>query len=177
MYFTSHYTSPLGGITLASDGQALTGLWFDGQKYFADTLPSEHTEAELPVFEQTGRWLDRYFAGQMPDFTPTLRLLGSPFRLAVWEILCQIPYGSVTTYGEIAARLAKQRGVPRMSAQAVGGAVGHNPVSLIVPCHRVVGSGGSLTGYAGGVEKKAALLRLENVDMACLSIPKRGTAL
>lgn len=177
MYFTSHYTSPLGGITLASDGQALTGLWFDGQKYFADTLPSEHTEAELPVFEQTGRWLDRYFAGKTSDFTPTLRLLGSPFRLAVWEILYQIPYGSVMTYGEIAARLAKQRGVPRMSAQAVGGAVGHNPVSLIVPCHRVVGSGGSLTGYAGGVEKKAALLRLENVDMARLSIPKRGTAL
>ena len=170
MYFTSHYTSPLGGITLASDGQALTGLWFDGQKYFADTLPSKH-------FEQTWRWLNRYFAGKMPDFTPTLRLLGSPFRLAVWEILCQIPYGSMTTYGEIAARLAKQRGVPRMSAQAVGGAVGHNPVSLIVPCHRVVGSGGSLTGYAGGVEKKAALLRLENVDMARLSVPKRGTAL
>lgn len=177
MYFTSHYTSPLGGITLASDGQALTGLWFDGQKYFADTLPLEHTEADLPVFEQTGRWLDRYFAGKTSDFTPTLRLLGSPFRLAVWEILCQLPYGSVTTYGEIAARLAKQRGVPRMSAQAVGGAVGHNPVSLIVPCHRVVGSGGSLTGYAGGVERKAALLRLENVDMARLSIPKRGTAL
>ena len=177
MYFTSHYTSPLGGITLASDGQALTGLWFDGQKYFADTQPLEHTEADLPVFEQTGRWLDRYFAGKIPDFTPTLRLLGSPFRLAVWEILCQLPYGSVTTYGEIAARLAKQRGVPRMSAQAVGGAVGHNPVSLIVPCHRVVGSGGSLTGYAGGVERKAALLRLENVDMARLSIPKRGTAL
>lgn len=177
MQFIHHTASPLGGITLASDGERLTGLWFDGQKYFAEGLPAAHTEAELPVFVQTRRWLAQYFAGQNPDFTPPLALHGSPFRLAVWELLQQIPYGCVVTYGELAARLAERRGVPRISAQAVGGAVGHNPVSVIVPCHRVVGSSGSLTGYAGGIGKKAALLQLEGVDMGRLFVPARGSAL
>ena len=114
------------------------------------------------MFEETKKWLDIYFDGKEPDFTPRLHLQGSPFRMEVWEILLKIPYGKTTTYKEIAERVAAQRGIPSMSAQAVGGAVGHNPVSIIVPCHRILGTDGSLTGYAGGVEKKKSLLSLEN---------------
>ena len=161
MDYTHHVDSPLGGITLAGDGQALTGLWFDGQKYFADTLSEQHEEKTLAVFEQTERWLSIYFSGRIPDFTPPLRLKGTPFREEVWRILLTIPYGQTVTYGEIAAILASRRGLAGMSAQAVGGAVGHNPISLIVPCHRVVGADGALTGYAGGLEKKRWLLELE----------------
>ena len=158
-----HYASPLGGITLASDGEALTGLWFDGQKYFADTLQEEYKEKPLPVFQEADRWLDIYFSGNVPDFTPKLRLrTTSSFRKAVWDILLTIPYGKTMTYGEIAAIIAKQKGIARMSAQAVGGVVGHNPIALIIPCHRVVGKDGSLTGYAGGIDKKAQLLKLED---------------
>ena len=156
--------SPLGGITLASDGQSLTGLWFDGQKFYARTLDPVHTEKALPVFDETRRWLDTYFSGKAPDFTPPLSLRGTAFQLAVWEILRAIPYGKTMTYGQIAKKLALRAGLPRMSAQAVGGAVDRNPVSVIVPCHRVVGSDGSLTGYAGGLEKKKALLALEGID-------------
>ena len=161
MDYTAHYQSPLGGITLASDGKALTGLWFDGQKYFAATLSREHEEKALPVFAQAERWLDVYFSGRIPDFTPPLRMKTTAFRKSVWEILLSIPYGHTMTYGEIAQRLAAQKGLAGMSAQAVGGAVGHNPISLLIPCHRVVGADGSLTGYAGGVDKKARLLGLE----------------
>ena len=161
MDYTHHVDSPLGSITLASDGQALTGLWFDGQKYFADTLTEQHEEKALAVFEQTEYWLSTYFSGRIPDFTPPLRLKGTPFREEVWRILLTIPYGQTVTYGEIAAILASRRGLAGMSAQAVGGAVGHNPISLIVPCHRVVGADGALTGYAGGLEKKHWLLDLE----------------
>ena len=174
MEYVSHYSSPLGRITLASDGQALTGLWFDGQKYFGDTLGRDCQKKDLPVFAQTRRWLDVYFSGREPDFTPPLRMDGTPFRKAVWEILRTIPYGRTMTYGEIAAKLCEgysdgsgpgagtRPGPPRrMSAQAVGGAVGHNPISIIVPCHRVVGAGGSLTGYAAGLERKEQLLSLE----------------
>ena len=161
MDYTLEYASPLGPVTLASDGEALTGLWFAGQKNDRSTLSDENEQRDLPVFRETARWLDRYFAGDAPDFTPPLKLRGSPFRQAVWEILLTIPRGSVTTYGEIAAHIAAQRGLEHMSAQAVGGAVGHNPVSIIVPCHRVVGADGSLTGYAGGIERKAWLLALE----------------
>ena len=177
MDYTHHYESPLGGITLASDGEALTGLWFDGQKYFADTLDREHTEKVLPVFEQTVRWLDIYFSGRTPDFTPPLSMKTTQFRKAVWEIMLTIPYGKTMTYGEIADRIAKEKGLVRMSAQAVGGAVGHNSISLIIPCHRVVGTNGSLTGYAGGIDKKVKLLTMEKADMTALFIPKRGTAL
>ena len=161
MFYIHHYISPLGGITEASDGSALTGLWFDGQKYFGAGLSGCAEEKMLSVFEQTDRWLDIYFGGSEPDFTPTLSLRGSAFRKDVWEILLAIPYGQTTTYGKIGAILAAKRGLPHMSAQAVGGAVGHNPVSLIVPCHRVTGSDGSLTGYAGGIDKKAFLLDME----------------
>ena len=137
-----HYDSPLGGILLAADEIGLTGLWFDGEKYFADHLPSEHTERETPILVEVKRWLDIYFAGKEPDFLPPLHPIGSAFRQSVWEILLQIPYGKTTTYGEIARQLAEKRKLPRMSAQAVGGAVGHNEISIIIPCHRVVGTNG-----------------------------------
>ena len=162
MDYTHHYVSPLGGITLASDGEYLTGLWFDGQKYFADTLSVQHDEKDLDVFRRTDNWLDIYFSGKEPDFTPPLRMKGTEFRQEVWQILLTIPFGKTMTYGEIAKILADQRGIKSMSAQAVGGAVGHNPISLIIPCHRVLGTNGALTGYAGGLEKKAWLLDMES---------------
>ena len=177
MGYTHHYDSPLGGITLASDGEALIGLWFDGQKYFADVLESKNEEKALPVFDEADRWLDIYFSGKAPNFTPPLNMKTTQFRKAVWEIMLTIPYGQTMTYGEIADRIAREKGLSRMSAQAVGGAVGHNSISLIIPCHRVVGTNGSLTGYAGGVDKKVKLLTMEKADMSSLFIPKRGTAL
>lgn len=157
-----HYHSPIGGITVSGNGREITGLWFDGQKYFGATLPDQYEEKMTPVFEDTEKWLDLYFNGMEPDFTPPLSLETTPFRRAVWEILLAIPYGQTMTYGEIADRIAAQMGLAAMSAQAVGGAVGHNPISLIIPCHRVVGSDGSLTGYAGGIEKKKWLLKMEH---------------
>ncbi len=166
MDYTHHYDSPLGGITLAGNGENLTGLWFDGQKHFADVPETRYVEKELPVFEQADRWLDVYFSGREPDFTPPLRMKATAFRKAVWEILLTIPYGQTMTYGEIAERIAGKTGLARMSARAVGGAVGHNAISLIIPCHRVVGSDGSLTGYAGGIQRKVKLLQLEKVDLS-----------
>ena len=177
MEYIHHYDSPLGGITIASDGKAITGLWFDGQKYFADTLDKDFEEKELPVFEQTDQWLNIYFSGRAPDFTPPLNMKATEFRKAVWEIMLSIPFGQTMTYGEIAARLAKQKGIEKMSAQAVGGAVGHNSISLIIPCHRVVGTNGSLTGYAGGIDKKVKLLEMEGADMNRLFVPGKGKAL
>lgn len=177
MDYTHHYDSPLGGITIASDGNALTGLWFDGQKYYADTLDKDHEEALLPVFEEADRWLDEYFSGKIPDFTPATIVRGSDFRRRVCRILLEIPYGETRTYGDIAQQIAAERGLSKMSAQAVGGAVGRNPISLIIPCHRVVGANGSLTGYGGGIRRKWKLLELEKVDMSELFIPKKGTAL
>ena len=177
MTFLQHYNSPLGGILLAADEIGLTGLWFDGQKYFARDLPAEHVEQNTPILSEAKRWLDIYFTGREPDFTPPLHPIGSVFRQSVWEILLQIPYGQTTTYGEIARQLAAKLGLPRMSAQAVGGAVGHNEVSIIIPCHRVVGTSGSLTGYAGGIDKKVKLLELEHTDMTELFVPEKGAAL
>ena len=177
MIYTCNYNSILGNITLASNGKALTGLWFDGQKYFGDTLPNEYKQKRLPIFDETVQWLDIYFSGKNPDFIPSLFFNTSPFRQAVWEILLSIPYGETMTYGEIADKIARQKGLKKMSAQAVGGAVGHNSISIIVPCHRVVGTNGSLTGYAGGIDKKIKLLELEKANMQNLFIPKKGTAL
>ena len=177
MMYTIHYDSPLGGILLAADEQGLTGLWFDGQKYFARTLSADHREQETPALACAKRWLDLYFIGQEPDFTPPLHPVGSDFQRAVWQLLLQIPYGQTTTYGALAGELARQRGLTHFSAQAVGGAVGHNRVSIIIPCHRVVGSGGSLTGYAGGLENKIKLLTLEGADLSGLYRPTKGTAL
>ena len=157
MDYTHHYDSPLGGITLASDGDAIVGLWFDGQKYYADSLNEQYEEKNLPVFEETVCWLNTYFSGKEPDFTPKLNMRTTAFRKSVWEILLTIPYGQTMTYGQIAEIIAAQSGLQRMSAQAVGGAVGHNSISLIIPCHRVVGADGNLTGYG--------LLRLEKAEI------------
>ncbi len=177
MQYISHYHSPLGDILLAADQIGLTGLWFEGQKYFALYLDKEHEEKEVPVLKQAKEWLDIYFSGKEPDFKLPLHFTGTDFQNEVWEILSAIPYGQTTTYGEIAKQIAAKRGLARMSAQAVGGAVGHNEISIIVPCHRVVGSNGSLTGYAGGIDKKIKLLTLEKVNMDSFFIPKKGTAL
>lgn len=155
MTYTYNYSSPEGEILLAANDNGLTGLWFYGAKYFAAELEDERTEKLTPVLRQTLRWLDTYFSGSEPDFMPPLELHGSDFRRRVWAELEKIPYGETVTYGEIAKKLGVK------SAQAVGGAVGHNPVSIIVPCHRVLGADGSLTGYAGGTDKKARLLELE----------------
>lgn len=177
MTYIYHYHSPLGGITISSNGSEITGLWFDGQKYFGDTLPKDYEEKGLPVFYETKKWLDVYFSGKAPGFTPPLKMNTTTFRKAVWEIMLTIPFGQTMTYGEIADRIARQQGITKMSAQAVGGAVGHNSISLIIPCHRVVGTNGSLTGYAGGIEKKVQLLTMEKTDMSALFVPKKGTAL
>ena len=159
MDYIYHYESPIGMITMASDGETLIGLWFDGQKYFGDSLGEAYEEKMLPIFEQTINWLDIYFSGGIPDFTPALTMRTTEFRKNVWNIMLSIPYGETMTYGEIAKKLQS------MSAQAVGGAVGHNSISLIIPCHRVVGSDGSLTGYAGGIDKKIKLLALEGIKL------------
>lgn len=179
MFYYTAYSSPVGGITLASDGENLAGLWMEGQKYFAGTITEEMTEKEeLPLFYAAKDWLDQYFAGKKPAISLLpLRPSGSEFRQGVWNILCQIPYGEVITYGEIARRMAELSGRKTMSSQAVGGAVGRNPISIIIPCHRVVGKNGSLTGYAGGIDKKIKLLELEGVDMSRLFVPAKGTAL
>ncbi len=179
MIYTLQYHSPIGELLLAEKDGALVGLWMKGQKYFMGAL-QEETEPgdDSPVLKQAGQWLDRYFRREKPLISELpLAPVGSVFRREVWDILCQIPYGQVTTYGEIAQQMAAKRGLERMSAQAVGGAVGHNPISIIIPCHRVVGATGSLTGYAGGIEKKVQLLSLEGVDMEKLFIPTKGTAL
>lgn len=177
MQYITHYQSPVGGILLAADETGLTGLWFDGQKYYADRLDPEHEEKDTPVLAQTKEWLAVYFSGREPLFSPPVHMLGTPFQLSVWKLLQKIPYGKTVTYGEIAKEIAKQKGLSRISAQAVGGAVGHNKISVIIPCHRVVGTNGSLTGYAGGIEKKVKLLTLEKADMRTFFIPKKGTAL
>ncbi len=160
MTYIARYMSPLGAMTLASDGTALTGLWFDGQKHCAAPAGTELGLEELPVFRKTKRWLDAYFAGLSPAEEPPLRFVGTPFQCEVWALLREIPYGGTVSYGALAARLSERTG-RRTSARAVGGAVGRNPISLIVPCHRVVGADGSLVGYAGGVERKRRLLERE----------------
>ena len=212
MDYTAHYQSPLGGITLASNGTALVGLWFDGQKHFAEILDNEYEKREdLPIFNETKKWLDIYFKGYAPDFTPPLlprweklpplkppptgkatgAWASSPagltvgvrpgnqafprqgkgvsgnffFRKRVWEVLLTIPFGHTMTYGDIARIIANEQGVKTMSAQAVGGAVAHNSIAIIIPCHRVVGANGSLTGYAGGIDKKKYLLEMEKASM------------
>ena len=161
MEYISTYASSLGKITMAGDGHYLIGLWFDEQKYFALNLSDDAVKSDLPVFDKTKLWLDQYFNGIKPEFIPPLRFKGTDFQQQVWNILLKIPYGKVITYGDIAREIAESRGIARMSAQAVGGAVGRNPISIIVPCHRVVGTNGNLTGYAGGIDKKKYLLELE----------------
>lgn len=161
----AEYFSPIGRLILASEGDALTGLWIQGQKHFPSEIPEILQDCEDdPVFNKTALWLDQYFAGENPaPQVLKLRPKGSDFRLQVWELLREIPYGQVTTYGDLAKEIARKQGKKAMSAQAVGGAVGHNPISIIIPCHRVVGSDGSMTGYDGGIDKKQYLLSLEGV--------------
>lgn len=179
MLYTMHYDSPIGRLLLMEKEEALTGLWIEGQKYFLGTLRENMEEKkDSSILNRTKDWLDRYFRGEKPQISElTLEPMGSEFRKMVWKILCEIPYGEVTTYGDISRKIADNRGIDRMSAQAVGQAVGHNPISIIIPCHRVVGTGGSLTGYAGGLQRKVSLLTLEGVSMENLFVPAKGTAL
>lgn len=179
MFYSTHYSSPLGLLTLASDGDNLVGLWIKGQKYYGNTVDKDRTTKDnLPIFTATNHWLDRYFTGRKPAISDLpLAPIGGDFRKAVWNILCDIPYGEYTTYGDIAKNMAARVGKTSMSSQAVGVAVGHNPISIIIPCHRVVGANGSLTGYAGGISKKIKLLKHEGVDMSQLFVPTKGTAL
>ena len=157
MYYATTCPSPVGRLTLACDGENLVGLWVEGQKYFGGTI------GETMIFKE--------------DLELPLRPIGGAFRQGVWSLLCEIPYGEVVTYGGLSQKLAARLGKTTMSSQAVGGAVGHNPISIIIPCHRVVGAGGSLTGYAGGIDKKRRLLELEGVDTSRLFVPTKGTAL
>ena len=166
MDYISFTDSPLGRMIMSSDGTELTGLWFEDQRLAAYSIARDRKEAELPIFGQTRRWLDIYYSGRIPDFTPSIKLVGTPFRMSVWERLRGIPYGESVSYGELASSIAEERGTVKMSAQAVGGAVGHNPISIIVPCHRVLGAGGKLVGYGGGLERKIALLKIENIDFS-----------
>ncbi len=178
---TTTYPSPFGEITLVCNkaGNRLTALWIDGQKYQNAAVPKVMPkQGRASVLQDTAQWLDAYFSGKKPKTTDLpLAPTGSAFRQQVWSILCEIPYGEVVTYGDIAKIIAKKRNIPRMSAQAVGGAVGHNPISIIIPCHRVVGAKGNLTGYGGGIQRKIQLLTLEGLDMSQFYIPKKGTAL
>lgn len=178
MIYTNAYESPLGKLLLAGDEQGLTGLWFtEGSRYMGLGLSKTAIQRETDYFDRTKQWLELYFSGRDPGFSPRIHLIGSDFRNRVGEILCEIPFGETVSYGWIADRLAKERGLARMSAQAVGGAVAHNPICLIVPCHRVVGANGSLTGYGGGIQRKRALLELEGHDMRRFTVPTKGTAL
>ncbi len=174
MYYQTTYASPVGNLTLGSDGNALIGLWLEGQKYFGGSVLSElRQKDDLTIFETVKEWLDRYFAGKQPQIAElSLAPVGGDFRQQVWKLLCEIPYGAVTTYGALAKEMAAKTGKASMSGQAIGGAVGHNPISIIIPCHRVVGSDGSLTGYAGGMDKKVWLLEHEGMDMSGLYVPK-----
>ena len=172
MHYLSHYESPLGAMTMASDGEHLTGVWFDGQKYDRSTIDGDAVlKPYLPVFLRTTQWLDTYFEGADPGFTPPISVEGSDFKKMVTSIMLSIPFGTTSTYAQIAAEVARRTGREQMSAQAVGGAVGHNPITLIVPCHRVVATNGSLRGYAGGVDRKERLLEMEGVNMAGLPTP------
>lgn len=181
MYYRTIHPSPIGAITLACDGDGknIVGLWMEGQKYHGDTIPEAMSEQDdIPLFGTAKKWLERYFAGKTPKISELpLAPIGGKFRHGVWKILCEIPYGEIITYGDIAKKMAAKMGKESMSSQAVGGAVGHNPISIIIPCHRVVGSNGSLTGYSGGVKTKIKLLELEGVDTSRLFIPQKGTAL
>ena len=168
MIYTATYKSPVGNLLIAAKDNKLIGLWIENQKYYLSDFKEEMAEREdIEILTKTKSWLDRYFNREKPDINELdINLIGSEFRKSVWEILKTIPYGKVVTYNDIAKKIAEQKGISKMSAQAIGEAVGHNPISIIVPCHRVVGTNGSLTGYAGGIEKKIQLLELEGIDMS-----------
>ena len=177
MLYYKKISSSLGEVTLRSDGQFLTGLWFANDKHYGDKDIQDAQTAELPVFALAEKWLAEYFAGCKPKVKVPLQFTGTDFQKCVWKILQNIPYGRLVTYGDIACEIAAQRGLARMSAQAVGGAVGRNPLCIIIPCHRVIGADGSLTGYGGGMWRKVRLLELGKIDMSKLTVPTKGTAL
>jgi methylated-DNA-[protein]-cysteine S-methyltransferase len=179
MHYRTTYSSPIGELTLASDKDNLIGLWMEGQKYHGDAIFKDMVENDdIRIFHETKKWLERYFSGKKPHISElSLAPIGGEFRQMVWSILANIPYGKIITYRDIANTLTTKMNKERMSPQAVGGAVGHNPISIIIPCHRVVGANGSLIGYAGGVATKMKLLELEGVDISKLHIPQKGTAL
>lgn len=175
MICTTEFDSPVGKITMAAEEESLIGLWFEGQNYFESTISEKITKNDnLKIFMDARNWLDRYFAKKRPAISE-LPLLpsGSDFRKSVWRILCKVPYGEVTTYGKVACEIANERGMAKMSAQAIGGALAHNPISIIIPCHRVVGTDGSLIGYAGGIDRKIKLLECEGVDVSKFFIPPK----
>ena len=176
MHYTSIYQSPVGEMLLAADETGVVGLWFKDEKYYAYCLDKENEPKETHIIKELKHWLDIYFEGREPDFTPPLHMIGTQFQIEVWNILREIPYGKTTTYNEIAKKIAKNRGVKRMSAQSVGTAVGKNNINLIVPCHRVVGTNNSLAGYAGGIDKKITFLKLEGAYKDEYFVPKHSTA-
>lgn len=176
MHYTSTYSSPVGDMLIAADEVGVVGAWFKGEKYFAYCLDKENEAKETPSIREMKRWLDVYFQGQQPDFKPPLHMIGTPFQIEVWKALCEIPYGSTTTYSEIAKKVAQRQGVPSTSAQAVGTAVGKNNLNLIVPCHRVVAANNSLAGYAGGIDKKIHFLKLEGGFKNEFFVPRHSTA-
>ena len=171
------YTSPLGKIYMRSDGTYLTGLWFENSRD-ANKHQYQYEEKDLPIFDKTSKWLDIYFLGKNPNFIPEYKIENlTPFRKQVIDIMNKIPYGKTVTYNDIAKEIAKSKGIEKMSAQAVGGAVGWNPICIIIPCHRVVGTSGSLVGYGGSIKNKIKLLEIEKNDMSKFTVPKKGTAL
>ncbi len=170
MTYIYHYSSPLGHIIISSNGKEITGLWFEEQEHSGGTLIKEYKENALPVFDEAKKWLDTYFSGKAPDFTPPIKVDTTHFCKSVLEIVQTIPFGQTMTYGKIANHIARQRGADKMSAQAVGRAVGSNPILLIIPCHRVVGAKGNLTGYVGGLEKKLQLLTMERENASAFSV-------
>lgn len=175
MIYTTEFDSPIGRITTAEVDGTLIGLWLENQNYFESTISKDTQKNDnLRIFTDTRNWLDRYFAKKRPAISELpLSPSGSDFRKSVWRILCKVPYGEVTTYGEVAREIANERGIAKMSAQAIGGALAHNPISIIIPCHRVVGADGSLIGYAGGIDKKIKLLEYEGVDTSSFFVPKK----
>lgn len=176
MHYTSLYQSPVGEMLLAADEIGVVGVWFKNQKYFAYCLDQENEPKETPIIKELKNWLTVYFQGKEPDFVPPLHMIGTAFQMEVWNILREIPYGTTTTYNEIAGKIANNRKLERMSAQAVGMAVGKNNISLVVPCHRVVGTNHSLAGYAGGIDRKITLLKLEGAFKKEFFVPKHSTA-
>lgn len=166
MTYIYPYNSPLGWIMISSNGKEIKGLWFNNQKHSGSKWPKDHKEKALPIFDEAKKWLDTYFSGKAPDFIPPIKVDTTHFYKSVLEIVQTIPFGQTMTYGEIASHIAKQRGLAKMSAQAVGQAIGSNPILLIIPCHRVVGANGNLTGYAGGLEKKLQLLTMEKANVS-----------
>lgn len=177
MKYRNTYNSPLGLIYLESDGKYLTGLWFDLSNDFFKSQDN-FISKDLPIFNTTKKWLDLYFSGKIPDFTPKYKLENfTPFRKMVTDIMLKIPYGKIITYNDIATKIARINGIKKMSAQAVGRAIGSNPIHIIIPCHRVIGQNLNLIGYRGGITNKKKLLEIEKHDLSKFTIPKRVTAL